>query len=79
MSWLASTHFPPHQTHLRSFCYIKSLHSSYIQNEYNDKEEIINKTFITCVETLLDRINHPVLLQECKLNIDATAYEKKGL
>ena len=30
----------------------KNIHSSYIQTEYNDKEEIINNTFITYVEPL---------------------------
>ena len=31
----------------------KSLHSSYIQIEFNEKEEITNNTFITYVEPLL--------------------------
>ena len=31
----------------------KSLHYSYIKTEYNDKEVIINNTFITYVEPLL--------------------------
>ena len=53
----------------------KSLHSSYIQTVYNDKEEIINNTFIIYVEPLLDDFNYPALLQEWQLNIDAAAYE----
>ena len=59
-----------------SFSY-SSLHSYYIQTEFNDTEEIINNTFITYVEPLLIYINHPALIQEWKLNIHAAAYEKK--
>ena len=55
----------------------KSLHYSYIQTEYNDKEEIINNTFITYVEPLLNYINNPALIQEWKLNPDAAAYKNK--
>ena len=54
----------------------KSLHYSYIQTDYNDKGEIINNTFITYVEPLLDDFNNNALLQEWKLNLDAAAYEK---
>ena len=36
---------------------------SYIQTKYNDKEKIINNTLITYVESLLDDINHPALIQ----------------
>ena len=41
----------------------KTLHSSFIITELNDKEEIINNTFITYVEPLLEDINHIALLQ----------------
>ena len=54
----------------------KSLHSSYIQTEFNEKHEIINNTFITYVEPLLKDINYPALIQEQKINFDAEAYEK---
>ena len=37
----------------------------------------MNNTFITYIEPLLNDINHPELIQEWKLNIDATAYGKK--
>ena len=53
------------------------LHSSYIQTIYNDKEEIINNIFSTYVEPFLYNMNHPSFVQEWKLNIDATAYEKQ--
>ena len=53
----------------------KSFHSSYIQRELNDKKEIIINIFSAYVAPLLKYINHPVLLQECKRNIGAAAYE----
>ena len=53
-----------------------SLHSSYIKIKFNNKEEITNNTVITYVETFLEYINNPALLQEWKLNLDAAAYEK---
>ena len=55
----------------------KTLYYSYIQNIYNDKELIINNTFITYLEPLLDDINNHALIQEWKINIDAVAYENK--
>ena len=54
----------------------KSLHSSYIKKSFNDKEVIIINKFILYVLPLLKDINHPALLQEWKLNLDAAAYEK---
>ena len=53
------------------------LHSSYIQTKYNGKEESIHNIFNTYAEPLLNYINHLTLVQECKLNIDAPAYEKQ--
>ena len=52
------------------------LHSSYNQTKYIGEEEIIHNIFSTYVEPLLNYINHPALVQEWKLNIDAPAYEK---
>ena len=62
---------------LKEFLLYKSLHYSYIQTKYNDKEEIMNNTFIVYVEPLLDDINNPALIQERKVNIDAALYENK--
>ena len=62
---------------LKKFLFHKSLHYSYIQTGYNDKEEITNNTFIKYDEPLLNYINHPALIQEWKLNLYASAYEKK--
>ena len=52
------------------------LHSSYNQTKYIGEEEIIPNIFSTYVEPLLNYINHPTLVQEWKLNLDAIAYEK---
>ena len=54
-----------------------SLHYSYIQTKYNDKEESTNNIFSTYVEPLLNDINNPELIQEWKLNLDAAAYERQ--
>ena len=54
---------PPTSNTLKHLVVNKKVYSSYIQTKYNNKEEIINNTFITYVESLLDDINHPVLLQ----------------
>ena len=53
----------------------KRLHSSYIQTYLNDKKEMIINIFSAYVVPLLKYINHPALLQEWELNIDAAAYE----
>ena len=52
------------------------LHSSYNQSKYIGEEEIIHNIFNTYVKPLLNYINHPELVQEWKLNIDAPSYEK---
>ena len=54
----------------------KSLHSSYIRREFNDKNKIIINISSAYVEPLLKDINHPALLQEWKLNLDDAEYEK---
>ena len=50
-----------------------NFHSSYNQTKYNGEEEIINNFFSIYVEPLLNYINHPTLVQEWKLNLDALA------
>ena len=54
----------------------KSLHSSYIQTECNDKILMIIIIFSAYFVPLLKHINNPVLLQEWKLNLGDSAYEK---
>ena len=51
------------------------LNSYYNKTIYDYREESINNIFITYVEPLLDNINHPALVEERKVNIDAEAYE----
>ena len=54
-----------------------NFHSSYNQTKYIGENEIIYNIFITYVEPLLNYINHPALVKEWRLNIDATAYKNK--
>ena len=53
------------------------MYSYYVQTINNDKEEIINNIFSKYAEPLLDGINNPALVQECKINLDASLYEKQ--
>ena len=62
---------------LKNFVVNKFLHSSYIQTELKDEKEMITIIFSADGATLLKDINHPALLQERKLNLDAASYEKK--
>ena len=48
---------------INRFLLNKSLHSSYIQREFNKKEEIIKKIFGSDVELLLKDINNPAFFQ----------------
>ena len=68
---------PSRSNTLKKLLLNKILHYSYIKIEFNEKEEIINTIFSSYVEPLLKDINHPALLQECKLNPSDAAYEKK--
>ena len=61
---------------LNKFLLQYDLHSSYNQTKYIYEEEIIHNIFSKYVEPLLNYINHPELVQEWKLNIDAPVYEK---
>ena len=60
---------------LKNLVVNKNSHSSYIQIEFNDKKEIIINIFSAFFLPLLKYTNHPALLQEWKLNLDAAAYE----
>ena len=62
---------------LKKFWLQSSLNSSYTQTKYNGREESIKNIFGTYVETLLNDINHPALVQKWKLNIYAAAYEEQ--
>ena len=54
----------------------KSFCSSYIQRELNDKKKITMNIFSSYVVPLLKDIKHPALLQEWKLNLDASVYKR---
>ena len=62
---------------LKKFLLQYDLHSSYNQYIYIGEEEIIHNIFSTYFEPLLNYINHPELVQERKLNLDAPVYENK--
>ena len=72
-----TTLIPSISSTLKKFLLEYNLHSSYNQTKYIGEEEIIHNIFNTYVKPLLNYINHPELVQEWKLNIDAPAYEKK--
>ena len=61
---------------LKNLVVNKSLHSSYIQREFNNKKYMSIKIFSSYVVPLLKDINHLTLLQEWKLNLDTAAYER---
>ena len=54
----------------------KRFNSYYIRKEFNDQKEIIINIFSAYVVSLLKYINHPELIQEWKLNIDAEVYKR---
>ena len=61
---------------LKNLAVNKILHYSYIQTEFNNKKEMIINIFSAYVVPLLKYINHPELLQEWKLNLDAAQQER---
>ena len=50
-------------------------HSSYTNKEFNYKKEEMITIFSTYVTPEIKEINHPALLLEWKLNLDAAEYE----
>ena len=73
---ICSTTIPPTSNTLKKFLVNTSFHSLYIQNECNDRKEDIINIFSAYVEPLIKEINHPVLLQDWKLNLDTSKYER---
>ena len=51
-------------------------HSSYSTEKFNSEKEEISRLFSTYVTPQIKEINHPAIIQEWKLNIDAAEYEK---
>ena len=72
---ICSTTTPSTSNILNNLAENKHFHSSYIKKDYNDKKETMINIFSEYVEPLLNNINHPALLQEWKLNIDAAEYK----
>ena len=68
---IRSNTIPSTSNTLKNLAVNKNFHSYYIQREYNDKEEKRINIFSEYFEPLLKDINHPALLQERKLNLDA--------
>ena len=57
--------------------YIQSdLYLVYKENFYHDKESEIETNFDEYHIPLLNDLDHPILIEEWKLNLDAAAYEK---
>ena len=61
---------------LKNLAVNKGFHYSYIKTQFNNIKDMIINIFSAYVEPLLKDINHPALLQERELNLDATEYEK---
>ena len=70
-----TTTIPSTSNTLKHLAVNKSFDYSFIQRKFNDKKDMIIKISSAYVESLLKDINHPELLQEWKLNIDAAEYE----
>ena len=61
---------------LKNLLVNSNYHSSYINQEFNDKKEDIINIFSAYVAQQIKKIHHPALLQEWNLNIDTAEYEK---
>ena len=72
-----TTAIPSISNTMKKFSLQYNFYSSYNQNIYIGEDEIVHNIFSTTVEPLLNLINHPALVQEYKLNLDAPSYEKK--
>ena len=73
-SMTCTTTIPSISNTLNKFLLQYYLYSSYNQAKYIDKYEIIHNIFSTYFKPLLNYINHPELVQEWKLNLDAPVF-----
>ena len=71
-----TTEIPSIQNMLKKLLLQYYLHSLYNKTKYIGEEKIIHNIFSAYVETLVNYINNTALVQEWKLNLDATVYEK---
>ena len=53
-----------------------NMHLIYKQDFYKYKKREIDELFIEYLVTIMEDLDHPMLIEECKQNIDAAAYEK---
>ena len=60
--------------YLKKLLVNSNYHSSYTNQELNDKKEQMITIFSTYFTPQIKEINHPLFLQEWKLNLDATEY-----
>ena len=61
---------------LKNLVINSNYHSSYSTEELNTKNEQMSNIFSTYVTPQMKEINHPAIIQEWKLNIDASDYER---
>ena len=61
---------------LKNLYISKDYHSSYSTDNFNNKKEVMDRLFSTHVTQQIKEIYYPEIIQEWKLNIDATEYEK---
>ena len=72
---LCYTTIPPTSNILKNLLVNSNYHYSYTNQEFNDKKEEMFAIFSTYVAPQIKEINHPSLLQEWKLNLDAAEYK----
>ena len=61
---------------LKNLLVNSNYHSSYTNQEFNDKKEQMSAIFSRYAIPKIKEMNHPAFLQEWKLDLDATDYEK---
>ena len=72
---ICSTTIPKTTNTLKNLFVNSNYHSSYTNQEFNDKKEQMITISSTYVAPQIKEIHHPALLQEWKHNLDAAEYE----
>ena len=54
----------------------KNMYMIYKQDFYKNKQKEINYLFIEYLVPVMEDIDHPVLIEEWRQNLDAAAYKK---
>ena len=73
---ICSTTIPSTSNTLNNLAVNTSFYYYYIQKQFNDRKEQIINISSAYVELLIKDIDYPVFLQEWKLNLDASEYER---